>query len=87
MCAIATRCHSSNRPSDISKLLLLPPTVAIGYMTSDERCYCWAYRKVGVLIEHAVKVLLYAYSVPVDEDMTIQIIHPPCMWDDNCFVV
>jgi hypothetical protein len=38
----ATNAHSSDGPSDISGLLLLPPTVATGDMTSDDRCYYWA---------------------------------------------
>jgi hypothetical protein len=28
--------------TDISGTLLLPPTIATGHMTSDDRCYCWA---------------------------------------------
>jgi hypothetical protein len=36
--ASATSSHSSNGSSDISGLLLLPPTVAIGDMTADDRC-------------------------------------------------
>jgi hypothetical protein len=42
MRAGATNAHSSDGPSDISGLLLLPPTVATGDMTSDDRCYYWA---------------------------------------------
>jgi hypothetical protein len=34
--------HSSERPSNISGSLQLPPTVATGYMTSDDCCYYWA---------------------------------------------
>jgi hypothetical protein len=39
---VSTRHQSSDKPSDISGLLLLPPTVVTGYMTSDDRCYYWA---------------------------------------------
>jgi hypothetical protein len=46
-----------------------------------------AYRKVGALIEHAVKVFLCGCSVPVDDGMTIRAIHPPYAWDDHCSVV
>jgi hypothetical protein len=46
-----------------------------------------AYRKVGALLEHTVKILLYDCSVPISEDMTIQAIHPPCAWDSHCSVV
>jgi hypothetical protein len=38
----ATSAHSSDGPSDISGLLLLPPTVATVYLTSDDCCYCEA---------------------------------------------
>jgi hypothetical protein len=37
----ATSAHSSDEPSDISGLLLVPPTVAMGDMTIDDRCYYW----------------------------------------------
>jgi hypothetical protein len=36
---VATSTHSSDGLSDISKLLLLPPTVATCDMTSDDRYY------------------------------------------------
>jgi hypothetical protein len=34
-----------------------------------------------------VKVLLCGYFVPVDENMSIQAIHPPYVWDGHCSVV
>jgi hypothetical protein len=37
----ATSAHSCDEPSDISGLLLVPPTVAMGDMTIDDRCYYW----------------------------------------------
>jgi hypothetical protein len=46
-----------------------------------------AYRKVGALVEHAVKVILCGCSVIVGEDMAIQAIHPPGTWDGHCSVV
>jgi hypothetical protein len=45
------------------------------------------YRKVGALIEHAVKVLLCGCSVPICEDIAIRAIHPPCVCDSQCSVV
>jgi hypothetical protein len=39
MHTVATRAHSSDRPSDISEPLLLPPTVVTACMTSDDHCY------------------------------------------------
>jgi hypothetical protein len=29
--------------TDISGVLLLPPTVVTGHMTSDDRCYSWTH--------------------------------------------
>jgi hypothetical protein len=46
-----------------------------------------AYRKVGALVEHMVKVILCGCSVTVGEDMTIWAIHPPGAWDGHCSVV
>jgi hypothetical protein len=46
-----------------------------------------AYRKVGILVEHTVKVLLCGCSVPVGEDMTNRTIHPSYVWDGHCSVV
>jgi hypothetical protein len=46
-----------------------------------------AYRKVGALVEHMVKVLLCGCSVPVGKNMAIQAIHPPCACDGHCSVV
>jgi hypothetical protein len=46
-----------------------------------------AYRKVGALVEHAVKVILCAYSVTVAEDMAIRAIQPPGVWDGHCSIV
>jgi hypothetical protein len=40
---VSTSPNSSDDPSDISELLLLPSIVAMGYMTSDDHCYCWAH--------------------------------------------
>jgi hypothetical protein len=42
MRVVAIGAHNSDGSSDICGLLLLPPTVATGYMTSDDRCYCGA---------------------------------------------
>jgi hypothetical protein len=39
-CAVSTRPNSSDGPSDINGPLLLPSTVVMGYMTSDDHCYC-----------------------------------------------
>jgi hypothetical protein len=36
---VATSAYSSDGSSDISRLLLLPPTIAMGYMISEDRCY------------------------------------------------
>jgi hypothetical protein len=46
-----------------------------------------AYRKVGALVEHVVKVILFGCSVTVSEDMTNQAIHPPGMWDGHCSII
>jgi hypothetical protein len=46
-----------------------------------------AHRKVGALVEHAVKVILCGCSVIVGEDMAIRAIHPPDAWDGHCSVV
>jgi hypothetical protein len=46
-----------------------------------------SYRKVGALVEHAVKVLLCGCLVLVGKGMAIWAIHPPCTWDDHCSVV
>jgi hypothetical protein len=46
-----------------------------------------AYWKVRAHVEHAMKVLLCGCLVPVEEDMAIRAIHPPCTWDNHCFVV
>jgi hypothetical protein len=46
-----------------------------------------AYRKVGALIEHAVKVILCGCSVTVGEDMAIRAIHSPSARDSHCSVV
>jgi hypothetical protein len=43
--------------------------------------------KVGALVEHTVKILLYDCSVPVNENMTIQAIHPSYAWNNHCSVV
>jgi hypothetical protein len=37
--------------------------------------------------QHAVKVLLCGWSVPVGEDMAIQALHPPYVWDSHCSIV
>jgi hypothetical protein len=42
MSAVANSVHSKDGPSDITEPLLLPPTIAMGYMTSGGRCYCGA---------------------------------------------
>jgi hypothetical protein len=42
MHVVSIRCHSSNDSSDINGSLLLPPTVATGYMTSYDHCCCWS---------------------------------------------
>jgi hypothetical protein len=34
--------YSSDVSSNISRPLLLPPTIAMGYMTLDDHCYCGA---------------------------------------------
>jgi hypothetical protein len=39
MHAVDTVAHSSDLPSDISKKLLLPPTIVMTCMTSDDHCY------------------------------------------------
>jgi hypothetical protein len=36
---IATSAHNSDEPSDISGSLLLPPTMATGYLTLEYCCY------------------------------------------------
>jgi hypothetical protein len=41
--AILTSPNSSDGSSDISGSLLLPSTVGMDYMTSDDRCYCWTH--------------------------------------------
>jgi hypothetical protein len=46
-----------------------------------------AYRKVGPLVEHAVKVILCGCSVTVGGDMAIQAIHPPGAWNSLCSIV
>jgi hypothetical protein len=45
-----------------------------------------AYRKVGALVEHAMKVLMCGCSVLVGNDMAIWAIHSPYTWDDHCLV-
>jgi hypothetical protein len=50
-------------------------------------CHKDAYRKVGALIEHEVKVILCGCSITVGEDMAIRAIHPPGAWDNHCCVV
>jgi hypothetical protein len=42
MHVVPTSPNSSDGLSDISGSLLLPSIVAMGYMTSDDRCYYWA---------------------------------------------
>jgi hypothetical protein len=42
-CVGATSAHSSDGPSDISRPLLLPPTMATDCLTSADRCYCGAH--------------------------------------------
>jgi hypothetical protein len=41
--AVATSAHSSDELSDISRPLLLAPTVGTGDMTLGDRCYYWAH--------------------------------------------
>jgi hypothetical protein len=45
--------------TDISGPLLLPLTVAMSHMTSDDRCYCWAHdtRVVATSPTVAIEVL------------------------------
>jgi hypothetical protein len=40
-CADGTSAHNSDMPSNINESLLLPPTIAMCYMTSDDHGYCW----------------------------------------------
>jgi hypothetical protein len=53
MCMGATSAHSSDGSSDISGPFLLPPTVATGYMTSEDHCYYGAHgTRVGATSMH-----------------------------------
>jgi hypothetical protein len=40
--AISSSPNSSDRPSDISGLVILPSTTVMVNMTSDDHCYCSA---------------------------------------------
>jgi hypothetical protein len=39
---VVASAHSNDGQSDISGPLLLPPTIPMGSMTSEDRCYCGA---------------------------------------------
>jgi hypothetical protein len=41
-CAGTISVRNSDGLSDINGPLLLPPTVAMSFMTSDDRCYYWS---------------------------------------------
>jgi hypothetical protein len=51
-CVIAASAHSSDDQYDINEPLLLPPTIAIRSMTSDDCCYCGEIPHVWLLIAH-----------------------------------
>jgi hypothetical protein len=50
--AVATSAHSNDGQSDISGPLLLPPTIATGSMTSEDRCY-YVARGTRVVADNA----------------------------------
>jgi hypothetical protein len=47
--AAATSAHSSDGPSNISKPLLLAPTIVTDYLTSKDCCYCRGARDTNVV--------------------------------------
>jgi hypothetical protein len=54
--AVATSAQNSDELSDISRPLLLPPTVAMGDMTLDDHCYYWA-RDMSMVASGATAVI------------------------------
>jgi hypothetical protein len=52
--AVAASPHTSDEPSDITGPLLLPPTVVMDYMTSDDLYYYWARGSAWLLLAPTV---------------------------------
>jgi hypothetical protein len=49
-CVVPTSPNNSDVLSDISEPLLLLSTGVMSYMTSDDRCYCWARGTARLLL-------------------------------------
>jgi hypothetical protein len=83
MRVVATSAHSSDGPSDINVLLLLPTTIAMGYMTSDDRCY------YGARGTHVVSTRHHNNDGP--SDISGLLLLPPAVemgymtLDDHCY--